>query len=77
VTLTWNASTSTNVVGYNIYRGGQSGGPYTQINTALNTVLQYIDYNVQGGSTYYYVVTAIDLAGKESAYSNEVKVVVP
>lgn len=77
VTLTWNASTSTNVVGYNIYRGGQSGGPYTQINTALNTVLQYIDYNVQGGSTYYYVVTAIDSAGKESAYSSEVKSVIP
>src|SRR5215469_4326079 len=77
VTLSWNASTSTNVVGYNIYRGGQSGGPYTQTNSALNTALQYIDYIVQGGYTYYYVVTAVDSAGKESAYSNQIQVVIP
>lgn len=77
VALKWNASTSNNVVGYNIYRGKQSGGPYAQINTALDTGLQDTDYNVQAGYTYYYVVTAVNTSGAESAYSNQVKAVVP
>ncbi len=34
VSLTWTASTST-VVGYNVYRGAQSGGPYVKINSSL------------------------------------------
>jgi hypothetical protein len=34
VSLSWTASTST-VAGYNVYRGGQSGGPYTLLNSAL------------------------------------------
>src|SRR5260370_38299837 len=31
VTLDWTASKSSNIVGYNVYRGGTSGGPYVQI----------------------------------------------
>jgi hypothetical protein len=34
VTLSWTDSAST-VVGYNVYRGTLSGGPYTKINSAL------------------------------------------
>ena len=77
VTLTWNASTSSNVVGYNIYRSGQSGGPYAKINTALDPSTTYVDTNVQSGATYYYVVTAVDSSGRESAYSNQIKAVIP
>jgi hypothetical protein len=77
VTLTWNASTSSNVVGYNIYRGGQSGGPYAKINSALGPSTTDTDTNVQSGSTYYYVVTAVDSSGHQSAYSSQVKAVVP
>jgi fibronectin type 3 domain-containing protein len=32
---------------------------------------------VQGGNTYYYVVTAVASAGAESAYSGQVKAVIP
>jgi Abnormal spindle-like microcephaly-assoc'd, ASPM-SPD-2-Hydin len=77
VTLTWNASTSANVVGYNIYRGSQSGGPYTQINTSLDSATHDVDSNVQSGHTYYYVVTAVNSARAESAYSNQIKAVTP
>jgi len=77
VTLTWNASTSANVVGYNIYRGSQSGGPYIQINASLETTTQDVDYGVQAGHTYYYVVTAVNSAAMESAYSNQIKAVIP
>jgi len=65
------------VVGYNVYRGGASGGPYIKINTALEPNTAYNDANVQGGQTYYYVSTAVDGNGKESAYSNEAQVAIP
>src|SRR5262249_40248929 len=35
VGLSWNASTSQNITGYNVYRGGKSGGPYGKINSVL------------------------------------------
>jgi len=75
-TLTWTASTS-GVAGYNVYRGVQSGGPYTRINSVLEAPTNYVDNTVQPGCTYYYVVTAVDSNGLESAYSNEVVAVIP
>lgn len=77
VTLNWNASTSSNVVGYNVYRGGTSGGPYSKINSALDPNTTDVDTSVQGGQTYYYVVTAVDSTGLESGYSNQVQAVIP
>ena len=76
VTLSWAASTAT-VSGYNIYRGTVSGGPYTQINTALDATTSYVDSTVQSGQTYYYVTTAVSAAGVESAYSNQAVAIVP
>ncbi len=75
--LTWNASTSSSVVGYNIYRGANSGGPYTQINSAPDATTSDNDSTVLGGQTYYYVLTAVDSTGAESSYSNEVQAVIP
>jgi len=76
VALSWNPSTST-VIGYNVYRGIKSGGPYSRLNSAplLRTV--YTDGNVQSGDTYYYVSTAINANNIESVYSNQVTAVVP
>jgi hypothetical protein len=76
VSLSWNASTSV-VVGYNIYRGGVSGGPYALLNTTTDSALSYTDSSVVSGQTYYYVVTAVDAAGVESVVSNEVQVIIP
>ena len=76
VDLSWTASTST-VTGYNIYRGSTSGGPYTKINNTLNSSTAYTDNSVQAGQAYYYVTTAVDSAGTESIYSNEVQAIVP
>jgi fibronectin type 3 domain-containing protein len=77
VDLSWNASTSTSIAGYNLYRGTVSGGPYSKINSALNPSMSYSDSTVQSGQTYYYVSTAVDPGGVESSYSNQVQVVVP
>lgn len=76
VDLSWNASASA-VVGYNVYRGSQSGGPYAQINSALNASTTYTDATVLGGQTYFYVVTAVDGNNVESPFSNQVQAVVP
>jgi fibronectin type 3 domain-containing protein len=38
--------------------------------------LTYTDGSVQAGQTYYFVVTSVDSNGVESAYSNEVSVLV-
>jgi hypothetical protein len=77
VALSWNASTSTNVVGYNVYRGTISGGPYAQINSALDASTNDTDTTVQSGRSYYYVVTAVDSNGAESAFSSQVPAVIP
>jgi hypothetical protein len=76
VSLSWAASTSL-VLGYNIYRGGTSGGPYTKVNSVLDSATNYLDSSVQAGQTYYYVVTSADSTGAESTYSNQVQAVIP
>ena len=76
VSLTWTASTSV-VAGYNVYRGTQSGGPYTLINSSLDTGTTYSDATVHGGQSYYYVATAVTSNGVESVHSNEAQVSVP
>jgi hypothetical protein len=75
VSLSW---TDTSLVaGYNIYRGTQSGGPYTRINSSLDGTKAYIDATVLSGQTYYYVTTAVSSTGAESAYSAPVQAVIP
>jgi fibronectin type 3 domain-containing protein len=76
VDLSWTASTST-VAGYNVYRGGVSGGPYSKINSSVDSTTLFTDSTVLSGQTYYYVVTAVDNSGTESAYSNQVQAVIP
>lgn len=77
VSLTWVASTSTNVVGYNVYRGAAPGGPYTLLTSTRVAGLAYTDNAVQAGQTYYYVVTAVDSSNNASVYSTEAMAVVP
>jgi hypothetical protein len=72
VSLSWTASTSTNVAGYNVYRGTTSGGPYTKLNSRPLSATAYTDFAVQPGGTYYYVTTSVNSAGNESPYFNEV-----
>ena len=75
VDLTWNAASG--AVGYNIYRGTVSGGPYTMINSSLVTTTAYVDSTVVSGTTYYYVATTVDDNQNESGYSNQAQAIVP
>jgi hypothetical protein len=77
VDLSWNASTSQDVVGYNVYRSYTSGGPYGKINSALDPSTAYTDSSVVSGKTYYYVATAVNSSDQESIYSNEAQAIIP
>src|SRR6516225_9573385 len=77
VTVTWTASTSTGVTGYNVFRSQTTGGPYTQMNTNLIGGTSYVDSSVTAGQSYYYVVTAVGSGSSQSSYSNETSASVP
>jgi hypothetical protein len=75
-TVNWNASTSA-VIGYNVYRGSVSGGPYQKINTPLDAATTFTDSTVQAGQIYYWVVTAVASSNVESVYSSQVSATIP
>ena len=76
-TLSWTASTSSGVAGYNVYRSTTSGGPYTKMNPSPIAIVTYTDTAVSAGLTYYYVLTSVDVSGNESAYSTQASGVIP
>lgn len=76
VTLSWEASSTTGV-SYNVYRAMVSGGPYGKLNSAPIWATTYIDTAVRPTKTYYYVTTAVNTGGVESAYSNQAYAKVP
>ena len=80
VLLDWTASAPVNgdLLYYEVYRGTVSGGPYTLLTPGGINALDYDDLTVASGTTYFYVVTALDtVTGEQSASSNQVTAVVP
>src|SRR3984957_723825 len=77
VDLSWHASHSKGVIGYNIYRGTKAGGPYGKINSGLDKTTCYTDATVVDGAVYYYVTTAVNAHHRESAYSNLARAKIP
>jgi fibronectin type 3 domain-containing protein len=68
VVLSWSASTG--ATSYNVKRSTTSGGPYATVSSS--TVSYYTNTGLTNGTTYYYVVSAVNASG-ESANSSEVK----
>jgi Fibronectin type III domain len=77
VTLAWNPSISTNVIGYNIYYGVTSGVYQNSIPIAGATATNATITGLVAGTTYYFAATAEDSSGVESPYSNETSYSVP
>jgi len=73
ITLGWNASTSPNVAGYDVYYGTTSG-IYSYKVDAGNATSVTIS-NLTSGVTYYFAATAYDAYGNESQFSGEVSFV--
>jgi len=86
VTLSWTAPTQntaggplTDLVGYRIYYG-TSPGQYDNVVSIMDSgATQYIVTGAQleESTTYYFVATAVNAAGLESAYSNEASATTP
>jgi large repetitive protein len=76
VDLSWKASTSSDVTGYNVYRG-PDGKTWTKINASLIASTVYSDSTVANNTTYYYATTAVNTEGRESSKTVAVKAVIP
>ncbi len=76
VALSWQPGDQ-NWVGFNIYRSTVDGGPYSKINSSLDSSPSFTDSTVQGGMTYYYCATEVDAEGQESGYSNIAQAEIP
>jgi hypothetical protein len=76
VDLGWNASTSKDVAGYNVYRS-LDGATWGKINLSLIASTLFSDSTVANSTTYYYSATAVDIYGAESKKTPSVKAIVP
>src|SRR5437867_940744 len=74
VTLAWDPNSETTLSGYKLYYGTVSRNYTTVVDVGNRTT-----YAVTGlaPGTYYFAVTAYDILGSESGYSNEVFTTVP
>ncbi len=79
ILVSWTASTSTNVAGYNVYQAIYSAGVWAKVNTSLVTGTSYLEpsASLTTGTEYEYAATAVDSTGNESSYSNIVTVTAP
>lgn len=85
VALSWTASTSPDVVGYNVYRTTASSGRgrskhpvnWQKITSNPRPETTYTDKTVLSKTTYYYAVTAVDSKGRESAFCQWIRATVP
>jgi hypothetical protein len=77
VGLTWSPSSSSGVIGYNVYRSTtpSPSGSYVRIGNVAGT--SFTDSSVQGGQTYFYTVTTVNSANLESAQSSPISATVP
>jgi fibronectin type 3 domain-containing protein/regulation of enolase protein 1 (concanavalin A-like superfamily) len=63
INLTWSAASG--ATGYNVKRATVSGGPYTTVASGIGSTA-FIDTGLSGSTTYYYVVSAVNLGGEGS-----------
>ena len=76
VDLSWNASTSKDIAGYNVYRSPDAA-TWKRMNPGLIASTLYSDSTVANGTTYYYAATAVGTSGTESKKTGAIKVSVP
>ena len=77
-TLSWNQNTEKDLAGYKVYYGASPrtadcppGGYAKNLNAGKNT--KFTVTNLAPGQTYYFSVTSVNIAGKESCFSPEMK----
>ena len=73
--LTWEANLESDLAGYRLYYGEKSRQYDSSI--SVGNVTRYEITGLDAGRRYFFAVTAIDLAGNESGFSNEVAIEFP
>ena len=77
ILLEWTTSSEMNIVGYNVLRGEDEEGPFTQINLQLiapsedplvGGEYQFKDRGVQAGKTYYYILEDVETSGLKNQH---------
>jgi hypothetical protein len=68
--LNWTQSGSPNITQNKIYRSTTAGGPYALVAT-IPAATSYQNNGLTSGTTYYYVVTAVNSGSLESPASNQ------
>lgn len=71
VDLDWADNGEGDLAGYHVYRSLASGGPYSALTGSPLATSAFSDTSVSNGTTYHYVVTAVDTSGNESGDSGE------
>ncbi len=67
--IRWNASPSSDVVGYRVYRSTSATGPFTRATPDVVTHTMFTDAGLAPNTRYYFAVTAVDGSWNESAFS--------
>jgi hypothetical protein len=71
-TLSWNPNTDSDLASYKIYVSTTPGVYGAAVATVQQPATTYSATGLNVGSTYYFIVTAVDSTGNESLRSNEV-----
>jgi hypothetical protein len=79
-TFSWLPNSESNIAGYRIYYGQTHGGPYPNVVNVGKP--EPVDDRIYGqvaeltcGQQYYFVCTAVDDTGSESAYSDQIELI--
>jgi hypothetical protein len=71
VTLVWDPNAEPDISGYRLYYGKASGTFEFVIDVGNQTTYNFSD--LEDAKTYYFVVTAYDISGRESDFSSELR----
>lgn len=66
IVLNWQASESSDVFKYNVYRSTSAGGSFNKIKSLDSQILSYEDFINDDGKAFFYKVSSIDKDGLES-----------
>ena len=77
VTLDWDDSPATDLVGYRVYRSASAGGTFTELTSTPLAASTYVDTTAPANTEAFYRVVAIDTSDNVSAPSSVVSATRP
>jgi fibronectin type 3 domain-containing protein len=77
VSLAWDANSEGDLAGYHVYVRTAAESYTTPTASVVAPATTHSVADLASGTTYYFVVSAFDVDGYESGFSNEVSAIVP